>query len=133
LEEMTGMDRTWDDLHHISYFLPKLRRVEVGEFTTIVNGDAHFPVNPLATHRIYVEGNMESIAETIPIDISRTHDVVQNVFVGGDCPPKEIQIYSELFKKFHNVFAWSYEETPKIDPHIVEHEITTYLDVNPLL
>jgi hypothetical protein len=26
------------------------------------------------------------------------------------------------------VFSWSYEEIPSIDPRIVEHEITTYLD-----
>jgi hypothetical protein len=28
LEAMTGPDRPWDDLHHRSYFLPELRRVE---------------------------------------------------------------------------------------------------------
>jgi hypothetical protein len=28
LEAMTGPDRPWDDLHHIYYFLPELRRVE---------------------------------------------------------------------------------------------------------
>jgi hypothetical protein len=28
LEEMTGPDRPWDDLHHRSYFLPELRRIE---------------------------------------------------------------------------------------------------------
>jgi hypothetical protein len=31
LEEMTGPDRPWDDLHHRSYFLPELRRIEAGE------------------------------------------------------------------------------------------------------
>jgi hypothetical protein len=28
IEALTGLDRPWDDLHHISYFLPELRRVE---------------------------------------------------------------------------------------------------------
>jgi hypothetical protein len=28
LEEMMGLDRPWDDLHHRSYFLPELKRVE---------------------------------------------------------------------------------------------------------
>jgi hypothetical protein len=56
LEAMTGPDRPWDDLHHRSYFLPELRRVEAGEFTTTMNGDATCPVNPLAMHKIYVEG-----------------------------------------------------------------------------
>jgi hypothetical protein len=75
---------------------------------------------------------MESIAETIPIDISRTPGVVENVFVGADCSPEEIQIYIELFKEFHDVFSWSYEEMPGIDPCIIEHEITTYPDVKPV-
>jgi hypothetical protein len=50
LEAMTGPDRPWDDLHHRSYFLPEMRRVEAGEFTTTMNGDATCPVNPLAMH-----------------------------------------------------------------------------------
>jgi hypothetical protein len=64
----------------------------------------------------------------IPIDISRTPGIMENVFVGADCSPEEIQIYTELFKEFHDVFSWSYEEMPGIDPRIVEHEITTYPD-----
>jgi hypothetical protein len=107
-EAMTEPDRCWDDLHHKSYFLLELKRIEEGEFITIVNGDAPCPVNPLATHGTYAEENMASIAETIPIDISRTPGVVENVFVRAYCSPKEIQIYIELFKEFCNVFVWSY-------------------------
>jgi hypothetical protein len=79
-------------------------------------------------HTVYAEGNMVSITEMIPIDISRTPGIVENVFVGVDCSPEEIQIYTELFKEFHDVFSWSYEEIPGIDPRIVEHEIMTYPD-----
>jgi hypothetical protein len=86
----------------------------------------------LVTHTVYAEGNMETIAETIPIDISRTPGVMENIFVREDCSPKEIQIYTDLFKEFYDVFAWSYEEMPRIDPRIVEHEITTYPDVKPV-
>jgi hypothetical protein len=34
--------------------------------------------------------------------------------------------YTSLFKEFHDIFAWSYEEMPGIDPTIVLHEIKTY-------
>jgi hypothetical protein len=51
LEAMTGPDRPWDDLHHRSYFLPELKRIEAGEFITTMNGDAPCPVNPLAMHK----------------------------------------------------------------------------------
>jgi hypothetical protein len=57
---------------------------------------------------------------------------VENVFVGADCSLKEIQVYTDLFKEFHDVFSWSYEEILGIDPRIVEHEITTYPDAKPV-
>jgi hypothetical protein len=125
---MNGLDRPWDDLHHISYFLLELRRVEAGEFTTTMNGDATFPVNPLSMQKIYANGNMESIYEMIPIDISKTHGIIENVFIRDNCSPEEIQVYNELFKEFRDVFAWYYEKILGIDPHIVEHEIRTYPD-----
>jgi hypothetical protein len=57
---------------------------------------------------------------------------VEYIFVGAECSPKEIHIYTYIFKEFRDVFAWSYEEMPGIDPKIVEHEITTYPDAKPV-
>jgi hypothetical protein len=73
-----------------------------------VNGDVTCPVNHLSIHRIYGEGNMVSIAKTILIDISRTLGVMENIFGRAYCSSKEIQIYTELFKEFHDIFSWSY-------------------------
>jgi hypothetical protein len=124
IEAMTGPDKPWEDLHHRSYFLPALHRIEVGEFTITMMGDQPCPINLLATQDIYVEGNMATITETIPINISRNPDVVENIFVGADCSPEEIQIYIDLFKELCDVFAWSYEEMPGIDPPSADHELT---------
>jgi hypothetical protein len=55
-----------------------------------MNGVAPCHVNPLFTHRIYVKGNMESIAEMIPINISRTPGIVENVFIVVNCSPEDI-------------------------------------------
>jgi hypothetical protein len=132
IEAMTGPDKPWEDLHHRSYFLPDLHRIEAGEFTITMTGEQPCPINLLATQCIYAEGNMATIAETIPINISRTPGVVENVFVGADCSPEEVQIYMDLFKEFRDVFAWSYEEMLGIDPKIVEHEIITYPDAKPV-
>jgi hypothetical protein len=132
LEALTGPDRPWDDLHHRSYFLPELGRIEAGEFVLTMTGDRSCPINPLATHTVYAEGNMETITKMIPIDISRTPGIMENVFIGADCSPEEIQIYTDLFKEFCDVFSWSYEEMPGIDPRIIEHEITTYPDAKPV-
>jgi hypothetical protein len=132
IEAMTGPDKPWEDLHHRSYFLLELHRIEAGEFTITMTGDQPCPINLLATQDIYAEGNMATIAETIPINISRNPGVVENVFIGADCSPDKIQIYTDIFKEFCDVFAWSYEEMPGIDPKIVEHEITTYSNAKPV-
>jgi hypothetical protein len=104
-EAITIPDRPWDDLHHRSYFLPELRRIEVGEITLTMTEDRACPINPLDTHVVYAEGNMGTIAKKIPIDISKTSGVVENVFIGAKFSPKDIQIYTDLFKEFCNVFS----------------------------
>jgi hypothetical protein len=68
-EAMTSLDKPWEYLHKISYFLPELSRIEAGEFTLTMKGDRSCPINPLATHEVYAEGNMETIVETLPINI----------------------------------------------------------------
>jgi hypothetical protein len=90
IEAMTSLDRPWDYLHHRSYFLPELRRIEACEFTLTMTRDKACPISPLAMHAIYTEGNMETIAQTIPINISRTPGIVENIFVGVDLSPEEI-------------------------------------------
>jgi hypothetical protein len=107
IEAMTSPDKPWDDLHHRSYFLLELRRIEAREFTLTMNGDKHCLINPLETHMVYAKGNMETIAETIPFDISKSYGVVENIFVEADFSPKEIQIYTYLFKELCDVFDWS--------------------------
>jgi hypothetical protein len=77
-------------------------------------------INPLSMHDVYIEGNMATIAETIPIDISKTPGVVDNIFVGADCTPEEIQIY---------IYFTLEEEMPGIDTRIVEHEIMNYPNI----
>jgi hypothetical protein len=64
---------------------------------------------------------METITATIPINISRNPDVMESVFVGADCSPEEIQIYTDLFKEFCDVVVGSYEAIPDIDPQSVDH------------
>jgi hypothetical protein len=84
IEAMTGSERPWEDMHHRSYFLPEISHVERGEFKSVVSRNDSQTVNPLAKHGVYVEGNMVNISETIPINISRTPDVVENVFIRAE-------------------------------------------------
>jgi hypothetical protein len=128
LEAMNVSKRPWDNMHHRSYFLPSLERVEQDEFRSTLSEIVGHTIVPLDTHGIYTEGNMASISPTIQIDISRTPRQIKNVNIGADCSPEEILIYTNLFKQFREVFTWSYEEMPGINPRIVEHEIRTYQD-----
>jgi hypothetical protein len=69
---------------------------------------------------------MVTIAATIPINISWNPAVVESILVRADCSPDEIQIYTDLFKEFCDVFAWSYEAIPDIDPQSVDHGLPLF-------
>jgi hypothetical protein len=68
-----------------------------------MTGDRSCPINPLDTRVFYAEGNMASIAETVPINLSKTPGIVDNLFFGAYCSPEEIL---------------------GIDPQSVDHELT---------
>jgi hypothetical protein len=95
---MNGLDSPWDDMHHHSYFLPDLVRIEQENFRSTLSEMVGHVVVPLDTHGIYAKGNMVSIYPTITIDISQTLGKVENVYIGAYCSPEEIQIYIYIFK-----------------------------------
>jgi hypothetical protein len=97
---MNGSNKPWDDMHHRSYFLPKLERIKQDEFRSSFSEIVSHVVVPFDTHDIYVEGNMANISSTVQINISRTPRKVENVTINEDCSPEEILIYTELFKEF---------------------------------
>ena len=107
-------------------FFPDLDRVEHDEFREILSENIGSPVVPLRSPGQMADGNMENLSPTIPINISRDPSNVENIYIGADCSPDEIKEYTELFKKLCDIFSWSYNEIPGIDPRIVEHEIKTY-------
>ena len=123
LEAMCGQDKICEDLHHRSYFLLELSKIENQEFHMRLLDDVDTPINPLPREGMFVEGNIENISTTIPINIFVNPDVVENIHIDANCSLEEIANYTFLFKEFCDIFAWSYEEMPGLDPLIVEHEI----------
>ena len=97
-----------------------------------LESDVDTPISPFPREGIFAKGNMENNSSTIPINISAKPNIVENVHISAKCSPEEIAIYIALFNKFHDIFSWSYEEMPGIDPLIVEHEIHTYPDAKPI-
>ena len=69
----------------------------------------------------------------MPVDISVKLGVLKNIFIEQNSSPEEVKTYMALFKEFRDVFAWTYEEIPGIDPSIVVHEIKTYPDAKLIL
>ena len=43
--------------------------------------DVDIPINPLPREGMFVEGNMENISATIPINISVNLDVMENIYI----------------------------------------------------
>jgi hypothetical protein len=106
---MSSPSIDWDNIHHRSSFLPKLRRIETGEVFSTMNGDNYFPINPLATHRVDVKGNMESNATMIPINISKTLVLWRMFSLERTNPPKIFEltlIYSKC-----NIPLWRTDKT----------------------
>jgi hypothetical protein len=66
------------------------------------------------------------------LDISIKLGVVENVHIRASCSTDEVVTYMSLFQEFCDIFTWSYEEMPSIDPDIVVHKIKTYLDAKPV-
>jgi len=51
---------------------------------------------------------------------------MENNMIGANCTSQEIETSTTLFKEFCDVFTWSYEEIPRINLMIIEHEIKMY-------
>jgi hypothetical protein len=99
IETMNGSEKPWDDMHHRSYFLLDLARIEQYDFRSTISEIFGHIVVPLDTHNIYAEGNMASTSPTIMIDISRTPGKIENVHISAECSLEEILTYTELFKE----------------------------------
>jgi hypothetical protein len=125
-------DTPWDDGHHRSILFMEQHTLENYEWISTPSTVVFVSMVPESAHDVFVEGNLSNISPTIPIDISIKPGIVENVHIGASCSSDEIVTYTSLFKEFHDIFAWSYEEMPGIDPLIVIHEIKTYPDAKPV-
>ena len=88
LEAMTGRGKIYEDIHHRSYFLPELSRIENQEFRLRLSEDVDIPINPFPREGMFAEGNMENISATIPINISVNPDAMENIYICANCSPE---------------------------------------------
>jgi hypothetical protein len=125
-------DTPWDDGHHRSILFLEQQTLENYQRISTPSTVVVVSTVPQSTRDVFAEGNLSNISPTIPIDISVKPGIIENVNIGTSCSPEEIVTYTSLFKEFRDIFAWSYEEMPGIDPSIVVHEIKTYPGAKPV-
>jgi hypothetical protein len=125
-------DTPWDDGHHRSILFLEQHTLENYQRISTLSTVVVISMVPVTSHDVFAEGNLSNISPMIPIDISVKPGIVENVHIGASCSPDEIVTYTSLFKEFRDIFAWSYEEMPGIDPTIIVHEIKTYPRAKPL-
>ena len=87
LEDMCGRDKICEDLHHRSYFLLELSRIENQEFHMRLAGDVDILINSLPREGIFAKGNMINISVTFPIHIYVNPNIVENVYIGANYSP----------------------------------------------
>jgi hypothetical protein len=132
MEMLSIEEAPWDDNHHRSSFLPSLDDIEKDISSIFPSDIVDSPQTPILTQDTISEGNLGNISSTITVDISIKEGIVENIQLGANCSAEEVETYTALFKEFHDIFAWSYEEMPGIDPSIIVHEIKTYPGVKPV-
>ena len=71
------------------------------------------------------------IEETEKVDISDT-DIPREVQIGLTLSSEEKTELVTVLKEFKDVFAWSYEDMPGIDPEIAEHKIPLIPESKPV-
>jgi len=105
MEAMNVEELPWQDNHHRSSFFLDIQDVE-DHLPSIVSPDIMTnPQNPVLTHHVLLEGNMQNITETRPIDILVKLGIVENVHIGQNCTPKEVKTLMTIFKEFRDIFA----------------------------
>ena len=72
---------------------------------------------------------MEPTLETINLGNDENPHLIK---IGSTLNEKEKKDLQELFTEFQEVFAWSYEDMPRIDPEIAQHHIDTHDHMVPI-
>jgi hypothetical protein len=116
MEVMCPIEKPWHISHHRSSFIPMTDQLKKIDLELNIDKKFDWFKCPFPTQSIFIEGNLSNISSTIPINISSNSDIIEGIMIGLDCSPQKIEIYTVLFKEYHIIFAWSYEEMTKIDP-----------------
>ena len=100
IEAMLRVEPPWEELHHRSYFLPELDRLEREDFGEVLSERIGSPMVPLSSPSLMDDGNMANISPTIPINISRDPGRIENVYIGENVPMLRFKNTLSYLKNF---------------------------------
>jgi hypothetical protein len=113
---MSVMEETlWDNGHHCSILFLEQHTIKSYQWILTPSTVVIISTIPESTHDVFSKEKLSNISPTIPLTISIKPGIVENVHIGALCSSDEIITYKSLFKEFHDVFAWSYEEMSGIE------------------
>ena len=65
-----------------------------------IHGEFDWFINPILAPNSFEEGNMANISPTIKINIFDKLGVEENITLGEQCTPEEIEAYNKLSRNF---------------------------------
>ncbi|KAI5312915.1 hypothetical protein L3X38_042089 [Prunus dulcis] len=68
------------------------------------------------------EGGQATIDDLQDINLG-TVDDPKPIFVSVSLTPQELEEYTQLLQEYRDVFAWSYQDMPGLDPNVVVHKL----------
>ena len=100
MEVMSLDEMPWEYYHHRYSFLPPYHMVENHFASTVSSNIVLNSQSLILTRSVDSEGNLCNITKTIPVDVSMKLGVSENISIGQNSSPQEIQTYTTLFKYF---------------------------------
>jgi hypothetical protein len=88
-------------------------------------------VDPTEASPQMEDGNQLTIDDLEEINIGTTEDP-RPIFVGAHLSKEKEEEYRKFLSANRDVFAWTYEEMPGLDPEVAVHRLAVQDDVPPV-
>ena len=89
------------------------------------------PINVVAASPQMEDGNQPTTDELEEINIG-TSDDPRPIFISKNLSKESKEEYHKFLSENKDVFAWSYEEMPGLDPMVVVHKLAVQKEVRPV-
>ncbi|RVW81842.1 hypothetical protein CK203_050827 [Vitis vinifera] len=115
-----------------TFLVPELPEDDSSLFEGIVS--PHFEYSPVSCDSISTSAPHSPITQIFDIDdeIAHPKDQPRELKIGSPLSTDERDRLIHLLRSYLDVFAWSYEDMPGLDPYIVQHHLPTLPHARPV-